>query len=127
MHFAVGMIGGGAAAAGACLVVRRGWRWIPLCMTMGGVWGIVPDIPRLLREDFPSAPLAALLGGKPLERWLHGWGDLFFGHSSLDASEHEYALHGLIIILLLYNVAIAWLIWLSRRLATRRRGARVQA
>lgn len=108
MHFAVGMLGGGALGIAASAVLRRGSRWIPLAMTAGGFWAITPDLPRLWREDFPSLPLAATLGDKELENYLHSIGDLFFLHARLDAQPKEYALHGLILILFLYNAALLW-------------------
>lgn len=106
MHFAVGMAGAGAIGTVGCLVVRRGWRWLPLAMTAGGFWALVPDLPRLFREDFPGLPLARTLGHHELERWLHAIGDLFFFHRALDQQPRELALHGLIGILLLYNLCL---------------------
>jgi len=120
MHFAVGMMGGGAIAGAACLLLRRGARWMGPAMTLGGVWAIVPDLPRLFREDFPSLPLASVLGSSNLERQLHAIGDLFFFHASLDAQPREFALHGLAIILLLYN-AVLLAPLLRRVLSARRR------
>ncbi len=115
MHFAVGMTCSGAAAAGVCLVVRRGWRWIGPVMSVGGIWAILPDLPRMFREDFPHLPLASALGSKSLERSLNDWGNLFFLHQMLDTQPHEYALHGLLIILLLYNLVMLSLMWLPKR------------
>jgi len=115
MHFAVGMGCGGAIGAVGCLTVRRGWRWLGGMMTAGGVWALVPDMPRLFREDFPSLPFAAILGDKGLERALHGWGDVFFMHRSLDAQPHEYALAGFAVIVLFYNLVILQLMWLAGR------------
>lgn len=115
MHFAVGMACGGAAAGVACLALRRGWRWVPAAMTGGGVWAIVPDLPRIWREDFPSLPLASVLGSRSLEDALHAWGNLFCFHAALDAQPREFALHGLALILVLYNVSLALLLWLEHR------------
>ena len=115
MHFAAGMGCSGVAATAACLLARRGWRWIPAAMTAGGFWAIVPDMPRVFREDFPSLGLAGSLGTKDLERSLHSMGDLFFFHHALDAQPQEYALAGLWIILLLYNLALAMLMLLESR------------
>jgi len=115
MHFAVGMAGAGLACGTACLITRRGWRLLPAAMTVGGLWGTLPDWPRIFREDFPSLPLAATLGQKSLERWLHGYGDLFFFHRQLDQQPREFALHGLILIILFYNLAIALLMFLEWR------------
>lgn len=112
MHFAVGMMGGGALAGAACLMLRRGWRWLPAAMTLGGLWALVPDMPRIWREDFPSLPLASVLGDKDLERWLHSVGDIFFFHERLDVQPRELALHGLVLMIALYNGA--WLISLIR-------------
>ncbi|WP_428386372.1 hypothetical protein [Mucisphaera sp.] len=106
MHFAVGMIAGGAIGMAASALLGRGTRWVPLTMTAGGIWALTPDLPRLFREDFPSLPFASILGSKDLERYLHSVGDLFFLHASLDAQPKEYALHGLILILILYNAAL---------------------
>jgi hypothetical protein len=124
MHFGVGMAGAGLATAGAASLLVRGWRWVPLAMTAGGLWAIVPDLPRFFREDFPGLPFAAMLGSKPLEVWLHEWGDLFFFHRALDTQPNEYALHGLLLILLLYNAAVVLLMALESR--ARRRLSRKQ-
>jgi hypothetical protein len=113
MHFAVGMCGGGVMAGAACLIFRRGWRLLPLAMTVGGIWAVVPDLPRIFREDFPSLPLASLLGSKSLERWLHSFGDVFFLHQRLDIQPHEYALHGLILVIVLYNAGLLGLLGLQ--------------
>ena len=99
----------------ACCWLRRGWRWVPAAMTAAGFWALVPDMPRLLREDLPSVPLAGILGAKSLEVWLHGVGDIFFLHRVLDANLHEFALHGLSLILLFYNAGIVWLMVLESR------------
>ena len=115
MHFATGMISGGLIAASACLLLRRGWRFIPLAMTTGGLWALVPDMPRLWREDFPGLPFASALGSKNLERSLHEIGDIFFFHHQLDAQPHEYALHGLIMIISLYTLCILQMLWLERK------------
>ena len=115
MHFAVGMAGAGAITAAGCLIIRKSPRWIPAAMTLGGIWAIVPDLPRIFREDFPSLPLASILGSKNLETQLHAIGDLFFLHARLDAQPKEFALHGLAGILLLYNAGIILQLILERR------------
>jgi hypothetical protein len=115
MHFGVGMACAGAAAAGFSLVTGRGWRWLPAAMTLGGVWALGPDIPGMVREQLPSFPLSSILGSRQLELWLHRIGDLFFFHRALDAQPHERALHGLILILALYNAAIVLLMWREHR------------
>ncbi len=84
-------------------------------MTAGGIWAMVPDLPRLFREDFYWEPISSWLGQHDLERWLHKWGDLFFFHRSLDAQPHEYALHGLILMLLFYNMSIFLLMKLEHK------------
>lgn len=115
MHFAVGMAGGAAISGAFSLVTGKGWRCVPVAMTLGGVWALVPDMPRLWREDFPWLPFAATLGDKGFERWLHSFGDLFFFHQRLDLQPRELALHGLFIIIALYNAALGGLLWKSRR------------
>jgi len=115
MHFAVGMGCAGAATIAVCAIRKRGWRWLPATMTLGGIWAFLPDAPRFFREDFPNLPFASTLGSKTLERALHAVGDLFFFHRSLDAQPHELALHGLVLIILFYNLAIAQLMWLEHR------------
>ena len=106
MHFAVGMVGTGAGATIAALVFRRGLRWVPLCMTAGGIWACVPDMPRIFREDFPNAPFAQTLSAKPLQQWLQANGDIFFFHRMLDDQPKEFALHGLTVILFLYTLSL---------------------
>jgi hypothetical protein len=68
-----------------------------------------------VREQLPSFPLSSILGSRQLELWLHRIGDLFFFHRALDAQPHERALHGLILILALYNAAIVLLMWRENR------------
>ncbi|MEM9347734.1 MAG: hypothetical protein AAGB26_14070 [Planctomycetota bacterium] len=109
MHFALGMVGTGAAATVGALVLQRGLRWVPLCMTAGGIWACVPDMPRIFREDFPNAPFAQTLSSKPLQQWLQANGDVFFFHRMLDSQPKEYALHGLAIILTLYTLSVLFL------------------
>ncbi len=120
MHFAMGMCGGAAVMAVPCLILRRGWRHIPLAMTLGGCLALIPDAPRLWREDFTSLPFAAALGSKDLEVWLHSIGDLFFFHRSLDAQPKEMALLGLAIIIGLYNLSLIGMLWHNRRSRARR-------
>ncbi|MEX2215831.1 MAG: hypothetical protein WD768_17095 [Phycisphaeraceae bacterium] len=122
MHFAVGMGCTGAAVSAACLYMKRGWRWLPLAMTLGGIWAIAPDLPRIWREDFTWLPFASTFGQRSLEVWLHSIGDLFFFHKALDAQPNEYALHGLAIILILYNLSIALLLRMEHK-ARKRLGA----
>jgi len=115
MHFAVGMGCAGAASGLACTLLRRGWRWIPAAMTVGGVWALVPDLPRIFREDIYLPRLSEVLGNHDLERSLHAWGDWFFFHRQLDMQPHEFALLGLALVLLLYNVCILLLMRLERK------------
>jgi len=119
MHFAVGMCGGAALMAAPCLILRRGWRRIPIAMTLGGVFATLPDCPRLWREDFTSLPFASMLGSKDFEVWLHSIGDLFFFHRSLDAQPKEFALLGMAIIVALYNLCVLGFLWHHRRTASR--------
>jgi hypothetical protein len=115
MHFAVGMGCGGALAGTACLIFRRGWRFLPAAMTAGGLWALLPDLPRVFREDFPNLPFAAALGQSSFERFLHRAGDLFCFHAQLDAQPKEYALAGFAIIIFLYNLSIGLLMLLEHR------------
>jgi hypothetical protein len=91
-------------------------------MTVGGLWAVVPDLPRIFREDLPGAAMAAILGAKSLENWLHERGDVFFFHRSLDADHLEFALHGLALILLFYNLAIVLLMARDRHRRRLRKG-----
>ncbi|WP_432799858.1 hypothetical protein [Poriferisphaera sp. WC338] len=115
MHFAMGMIGGGVIGGAACLILRRGWRWLPAAMTAGGIWGLIPDLPRIWREDFTGLPFASYLGSKNFERWLHEIGDVFFFHSRLDAQPKEFALHGLATIIFLYCCCMVMLMYLESK------------
>lgn len=106
---------GGALAGTACLIFRRGWRFLPAAMTAGGIWALLPDLPRVFREDFPNLPFAGMLGASSFERFLHRAGDLFCFHSQLDAQPKEYALAGFAIIIFLYNLSIGLLMMLEYR------------
>ena len=99
---------------------------MPLAMTIGGVMAIVPDLPRIWREDFTSLPFAATLGSKDLEVWLHSVGDLFFMHRMLDAQPNEFALHGLAGIVLLYNLCAVGLLWSYKRSSKKLRQLEVE-
>ena len=114
MHFAIGMMGSGVIAGVGCVLLRRGWKYLPGIMTLGGAWAIVPDMPRIWREDFPWLPFAGTLGKKSLEQWLHGNGDWFFMHKQLDAQPHEYALHGLAMIIGLYVMCSGMMVIMGR-------------
>ena len=113
MHFAVGMAGGAAISAVACTITRRGWRWIPGVMIVGGFWGIVPDTPRLFREDFPGIPFMRWYASQATETWLHEIGNLFFFHRALDHQPHNYSLHGLFGMIALFTLSWAWMLWLN--------------
>lgn len=115
MHFAVGMGCTGIVASAVCYALRRGWRWIPAAMTLGGVWALVPDMPRIFWEDLPHTRLTRALFTPDLQAKLHSWGDLFFFHRMLDNQPNEYSLHGLAIILMLYNMSIGLLMYLEHR------------
>ncbi|MCC7145368.1 MAG: hypothetical protein IT443_02890 [Phycisphaeraceae bacterium] len=116
MHFALGMSCTGAVMGGACLALGRGWKWIPAVMTLGGCWALIPDMPGSIREQLGSLPLAGTLGSLTLEHFLHSIGDLFFFHKALDAQPNEWALHGLAIILILYNISLAGFMFQDRKL-----------
>jgi len=121
-HFAMGMACGGGVVAAVGLLRPRLWRWMTPAMTLAGLWAILPDLPRLWREDFPSLPLSGLLGRRSLETGLHRVGDLFFFHGALDAQPKEYALHGLLAIVVFYNAAFVLQRWRrGRRPDPRRR------
>jgi len=112
MHFAVGMAAGGGLGVACSMLFRRRLRWLPAWMTLGGVWAMVPDMPRLFTEDFPNAPFAAVLGSRPLRDWLQSYGDVFVFHRMLDQQPKEFALHGMLGIVAMYN-AVFLLQWLS--------------
>ncbi len=115
MHFAAGMCGASVIGGAVSLIWRRGYRFLPLAMTAGGLWAMIPDLPRLFREDFPTMPLAKTLGSSHLERQLHAMGDLFFFHARLDSQPHEYALLGLFTTIVLYNISIILMLILEYR------------
>ncbi|MEM9415412.1 MAG: hypothetical protein AAGA29_08055 [Planctomycetota bacterium] len=118
MHFATGMALGGALALLGAAALRRKPTALPIAMTAGGIWAMVPDLPRLFTEDFPNAPLASVLGAKPLRVWLETHGDWFALHRTLDAQPAEFALHGMFLMIALYNAALlapALIRWRQRR------------
>ena len=115
MHFAVGMGCAGAITSVGCMVIRRGWRWLPAAMTVGGLWALVPDMPRIFREDFYYGPISSILGTHALEKSLHRWGDLFFFHRVFDAQPKEFALLGLLLILVFYNAAVVLLMAMEHK------------
>ncbi|MEM6756367.1 MAG: hypothetical protein AAF586_04305 [Planctomycetota bacterium] len=112
MHFAVGMVGGAAVTAGVACFWRRGLAYTPLGMTLGGLWAIVPDTPRLIRVDYPSLralPGAEWFGSKTTEAWLHQIGDLFFMHRAIDHYLTDHALAGFFAVIGLYTLGLAGL------------------
>ncbi|MEM6392678.1 MAG: hypothetical protein AAF797_07895 [Planctomycetota bacterium] len=110
MHFAVGMACGATLSVAPCLLRPRLFRHLPrvlpLAMTAGGLAACIPDATRLFTEDFPNAPFAATLGSPALRDWLQQHADWFFFHGHLDRQPREFALHGLALIVLLYNLAL---------------------
>lgn len=113
MHFAVGMVGGAAVTAGVACFYRRGLAYTPLGMTLGGIWAILPDTPRLVRVDFPSLralPGAEAFGSKATEAWLHQIGDVFFLHRAIDEHLTDNALAGFFAVVALYTIGIAGLV-----------------
>jgi len=124
MHFAVGMVGGAAVTATVACFYRRALPLTPLGMTLGGLWAILPDTPRLVRVDFPSLrslPGATAFGDKATEAWLHQIGDLFFLHRTLDHHATDLSLAGLFAMIALYTMGIASLLalvaWQRARIA----------
>ncbi|PAY20628.1 hypothetical protein CKO51_05265 [Rhodopirellula sp. SM50] len=116
MHFGVGMACDGAAALGVAAIRRKGFRAIGPAMTLGGIWAIPPDSPRIF-SWYPSLPFSEHLNGPKNEQRLTS--DLFFFHATLDAQPQEFALLGLAIILVLYNTVIftPLLVDLAKRIA----------
>jgi len=116
-HFAIGMACGGAAAAGWCAWRRRDWHLIPFAMAAGGVWAIIPDMPRVIREDLPGTWLAATAGARPLEEVLQYYGNVFFFHRWFDfAQTGRWGLRGLAIVVASYTVLSYFLIYQNGRL-----------
>lgn len=112
---------GGAAALGCALLRRKGFRAVGPAMTLGGIWAIVPDLPRMFRW-YPSIPGSNNLGDVSLESLLLS--DIFFFHKSLDAQPEEYTLLGFAIVIGLYNLVIftplAVDCWKSKRITSMR-------
>ncbi len=119
MHMAVGMACTGAAGVAACMVIRRGWRWIPLVMTLGAIWAVMPDLPRMVREQLAWLPLSQLLGSRGLEEALASWGNVFFFHRWLNSSTADLTLAGFALMFLMYNLSIVGLMMFERRHARR--------
>lgn len=113
MHFAAGMIGSGSVCAAVGLFRPRVWRYLTPVMTLGGVWALLPDMPRMVREDGGMLPFFWRLGDRRMDALIQPWGDLFFLHRTLDAQPHEYALVGLGLIIFCYNAG--WLLSRWRR------------
>ena len=99
---------GGAAAVVVATLRGRGWSWVTFVMTLSCIWALGPDLPRIFREGYPSLPFARYLGDEGVDRWLLSFGDVFFFHAMLDSQPHQYALQGLVLILLCDNAA--WLL-----------------
>lgn len=90
MQFAAGMAAGGAVAATAAWRRGRGWRCVPLAMTLGGLGAIL-----LL----PLAP--------PAPAWAQSWGDALRLTGLFRGLTPDAGRLGLGLILLQYNLAIA--------------------
>ena len=115
-HFAIGTACGGAVAAAACAMGRRGtrrWKLVPLGMVAGGLWAVLPDMPHTIRQDLPGTILADLLGNRPLSLWLHEHGNWFFFHRWLDVRYDapwqtlRLGLRGVVLMMLTYHVLVA--------------------
>jgi len=62
MHFAVGMGCAGALAGAACVVTRRGWRFIPAAMTAGQTRGRL-TCRKILKRLAPQIDPASSMAG----------------------------------------------------------------
>jgi hypothetical protein len=76
-------------------------------MTLGGIWALVPDLPRVLQE-FPSLVPRSYnsFAVMKLEIYLHQRGDMFFFHRFLDNQPNELAVVGFAVVVALYNVVV---------------------
>ena len=117
------MVAGGAAAAGVCAVRRRGWKSVPVAMLAGGMWAIIPDLPRVIREDLPNTYLASTLGSRALGHWLNSHGNWFVFHGWFDRHyaqpwpDARWGLRGIAMIVVFYNVMAFTLFRANDRLA----------
>jgi hypothetical protein len=115
MHFAVGMVCGGAIWLLVCLVRRRWWVYGPLAMTLGGIWAEGPDVPQLAAM-YPSIPGARWISNQHLSTKLHGdWANVFFFHGWIDRTETGGYDRGFAIAVALYLAWSVALIWAIRR------------
>ena len=100
-HIAAGMAPPFAVSA-AVYLVRRGrvsarfLTAVPLWMLAGGVWAVVPDMPRLVLR------LAGRQYGWSAEWHRPGWPDIFFFHGTLDSTGRGGSLWGTAAILFMF-------------------------
>ncbi len=131
-HFAIGVAGGGAIAAGICAVRKRGWKSVPIAMLAGGVWAVIPDLPRIVRDDLSIGLLTATIGSPGVIDWFHQHGNWFFLHRWVDVQaaqpwpEARWGLRGLAVILICYNLLAVGLYLANDRLTAVVRKLRVQ-
>lgn len=117
MHFAVGMVCGGALWMLVVLIRPRWWVYTPIAMTLGGLWAEGPDLP-LLFHYYPSLSPDWVRGNGWSEA-LHGkWANLFFFHGWIDTSGEGSMVRGWALTIALYGGWCAVFMvreWLRRR------------
>lgn len=106
IHMAVGMVVAGLAGLAISTRIGRGWRWIPVAMTAGALWAIIPDVPAMYREHLQHLPLVGILGSHSLEATLQNWGNVFFGHRLLQDQLQQMPDWGLAAFLLIAGASL---------------------
>jgi hypothetical protein len=115
IHMAAGMLAAGVAGLAICTLMSRGWRWIPVAMTAGAIWAILPDLPAMFRNHLQGLPMAGVLGSDRLEAALQSWGNVFFAHRVLQEQMEGMSAWGLTGWLVLAGLCIAGLVIGVRR------------
>jgi hypothetical protein len=116
IHFAVGMVCGGAIWLLVLLVRPRWWLYMPLAMMVGGLWAEGPDLPGIFKE-FPSLAVADWIHGRQWREAMHaGWPNVFFFHGLIDKTGTGGGTYGFAIAATLYTAWIIILVAYIRRL-----------
>jgi len=107
VHFAIGLMLGGSAAAGVCVFRDRGWKAVPVAMLLCGLWAIVPDVPEILRQGLPGTWIASGLGAQAATDWLNQHSQWFFFHHYQEMLvDSRWGLRVLTLIGLVYNALL---------------------
>jgi len=121
IHFATGVACVLAPAAAVMSICRRGWSTLPLLVTFGGVWALIPTIVDAASQS-NIGPIRGLLGNNAAVFLTHDLANLFFFHRSVRLQPIDLTIPALLGVIAVYaGCAVRWHRRRSRNPRSRRK------